>query len=76
MRFNYYGDKNKPCIIMLAGSFCPGECMEYIYSKLCDDFYIIVPTYNGHYENSGDFTARQNEAAEIKQCLIEKIFLM
>ena len=72
MRFNYYGDKNKPCIIMLAGSFCPGECMEYIYSKLCDDFYIIVPTYNGHYENSGDFTARQNEAAEVKQCLIEK----
>lgn len=56
---------------MLPGSFSPGACLEYIYSKLYHDFYIIVPTYNGHYEGSGDFTTRQNEAAEIVQCLID-----
>lgn len=71
MRFDYYGDKNNPCIVMLSGSFCPGECMEYIYSKLYRNFYIIVPTYNGHYEGSGDFTTRQKEAEEIVQCLLD-----
>ncbi len=71
MRFDYYGDKTNPCIIMLSGSFFPGNCMEYIYTKLCNDFYIIVPTYNDHYEGSGEFTTRQNEAAEIIQCLID-----
>lgn len=71
MRFDYYGSKTNPCMIMLSGSFCPGKCMEYIYTKLYNDFYIIVPTYNGHYEGSGEFTTRQNEAAEIIQCLID-----
>ena len=71
MRFDYYGDKTNPCIIMLSGSFCPGNCMEYIYMELCNDFYIIVPTYNGHYKGGGEFTTRQNEAAEIIQCLID-----
>lgn len=70
MRFDYYGDKTNPCMIMLSGSFCPGKCMEYIYTKLYNDFYIIVPTYNGHYEGGGEFTTRQNEATEIIQYLI------
>lgn len=32
---------------------------------------LIVPTYNGHYDGGGDFTTRQNGAAEIIQCLID-----
>lgn len=49
-------------MIMLAGSFCPAESMKNIYEILQNDFYIIAPTYNGHYENSPDFTTRRNEA--------------
>lgn len=74
MKFDCFGEKSNPCIVMLAGSFCPGACMEYLYTTLCSDFYIIVPTYNGHYEGGRDFTTRQNEAAEIKQYLIRSGF--
>ena len=71
MKFDCYGNKTNPCVIMLSGSFCPGNCMEYIYKRICDDLYIIVPTYNGHYEGSREFTTRQNEAAEIVRYLID-----
>ena len=38
--------------------------MEYLYEKLKDDYCLILPEYNGHYENS-TFTTRQNEAKEV-----------
>ncbi len=71
MIFNTFGDSKNPPIIMLPGSFCPAKSMEGIYSALCDKSFIIAPDYNGHYENSSDFTTRQNEACEIKNFIIE-----
>lgn len=69
MIFNTFGNSEKPVVIMLAGSFCPPESMENIYSVLKDSYYIIAPDYNGQYEGSKDFTTRREEAAEIKQYL-------
>lgn len=71
MRFNTYGNIENPVIIMLSGSFCPGKSMENIYERLKENFYIIVPDYNGHYENGGSFTTRYNEAKEIKEYVIQ-----
>ena len=71
MKFNEFGNKEKPVIIMLSGSFVPGESMKNIYDILKKDFFIIVPDYNGHYENSGTFTTRYNEAEEVKKFLID-----
>lgn len=65
MKFNVMGEKGNPVVVMLTGSFCPGECLEYIYSRM-QDYYIIVPTYNGHYKDAKDFTTRENEAKEIR----------
>ncbi len=80
MRFNTFGNKGDPTIIMLSGSFVPGKSMENIYEILKENFYIIVPDYNGHYENSGTFTTRYNEAEEIKKyavsCGINNIALI
>lgn len=79
MRFKVLGEKDAPVIVMLTGSFCPGECLEYIYSRMTN-YYRIVPTYNGHYEDSKDFTTRENEAAEIREYLhalgIEHIYMI
>lgn len=72
MKFNVFGDRRNPVIVMLTGSFCPSESMENLYTMLCNDFFVIAPTYNGHYEGSKDFTTRQNEAAEIRQYLKEQ----
>lgn len=69
MKFDVIGNRNDPVVIMLTGSFCPGECLEYLYSKL-DGKYIIVPTYNGHYAGSKEFTTRALEAKEIKEYLV------
>jgi len=50
MKFREIGDRNNPVIIMLAGSFCPASCLEYLYKELKKDYYIIAPTYNGQDE--------------------------
>lgn len=74
MKFDVYGNKDNPVIVMLPGSFCPGEALEYLYTELCKDYYVIVTTYNGAYKDSKDFTTRQNEAKEITDFIInEKI---
>ena len=70
MKFKILGEKGNPVIVMLTGSFCPGECLDYIYSRM-KDYYIIIPTYNGHYKDSKDFTTRENEAREIREYLCE-----
>ena len=68
MQFKVLGEKGNPVVVMLTGSFCPGECLDYIYSGM-NNYYIIVPTYNGHYKDSNDFTSRENEARQIKEYL-------
>lgn len=68
MQFKVLGEKGNPVVVMLTGSFCPGECLDYLYSRM-KNYYIIVPTYNGHYKDSKDFTTRENEAREIREYL-------
>ncbi|MBE5866725.1 MAG: alpha/beta hydrolase [Lachnospiraceae bacterium] len=79
MKFNRLANEGNPIVVMLTGSFWPEECLDYIYSRT-KDYYIIVPTYNGHYKDSKDFTTRQNEASEIKKYLqqlgIERIHMI
>lgn len=64
MKFQTLGNPNSPLIIMLTGSFCPSSGLKYLYEKLKDDYCLILPEYNGHYENS-TFTTRQNDAKEV-----------
>lgn len=64
------GDSRKPVIIMLPGSFCQSASLKYLYERLTADYYVILPEYNGHYENS-TFTTRQNEAKEVKEYILK-----
>ena len=68
MKFQTVGEIGNPVIIMLPGSFCPSTGLKYLYERLEDTYRIILPEYNGHYENS-TFTTRQNEAAEVTEYL-------
>lgn len=63
MKFYTYGERSKPIIVMLGGSFCPACSMAYLYEELARDYCVIVPEYNGHYEGT-TFTTRQGEARE------------
>ena len=71
MRFFEYGNSEKPLIVMLTGSFCPANALDYLYIPLSASNYIVVPEYSGHYEGSGSFTTRQNEAALVAKHLTE-----
>ena len=71
MRFNTYGSSRNPIILMLTSSFCSAESLSYLYEELNNDYFIIVPEYNGHYEGSKDFTSSQKEAKEIVAFLKE-----
>lgn len=68
MKFQTVGELETPVIVMLSGSFCPSKGLKYVYEKLEDTYRIILPEYNGHYENS-TFTTRQTEAAEVIEYL-------
>ncbi|MBQ8150732.1 MAG: alpha/beta hydrolase [Clostridia bacterium] len=71
MKFQVFGNPDKPAVIMLPGSFCPASAMAYLYEELLEEACIIAPDYNGHYEGSPDFTTRQQEAGEILNFLQE-----
>ena len=60
MKFQTVGEIGNPVIVMLPGSFCPSKGLKYVYEKLQDAYRIILPEYNGHYENS-TFTTTQKK---------------
>lgn len=72
MKFDVFGKSENPVIVMLAGSFCAGEGLKYVYSQLCGDYCVIAPTYNGVHKGSCDFTTRQNEAKEIADFIVNE----
>ena len=68
MLVNTMGKADNKKIIMLPGSFCSSKSMAGLYNILKDDYYIILPEYSGHYENS-TFTTRKQEASYIAEYL-------
>ena len=65
MIFETVGNKEKPVILMLNGSFSTGAGLLHIAEMISDEFYIILPTYDGHHENGGSFTTRDDQAGKI-----------
>ncbi len=80
MIFERVGEKNKPVIIMINGSFCTGKGLLPLAQKLSNRYQVILPTYDGHHENGGIFTTRQDQANKIIEYLkkenIKKIKLI
>lgn len=80
MKFETVGDIRSPAVIMLNGSFTTGQGLREIAERLSDTFYVILPTYDGHYEQGGEFTTREDQAAQLlRYCAdnaIEEIALL
>lgn len=71
MKLHLFGKADAPLIVMLPGSFCPGETMAYLYTLLQTEYRICTVTYNGHHQGGKPFTTRQQEAGEIAEGLKE-----
>lgn len=65
MIFETRGDKKNPAILMLNGSFSTGEGLIHIAEMISDEFYVILPIYDGHHKDGGIFTTRDDQASKI-----------
>ena len=65
MIFETRGDKKNPAILMLNGSFSTGEGLIHIAEMISDEFYVILPIYDGHHKDSAIFTTRDDQASKI-----------
>lgn len=71
MLFETIGNKDNPVVLMLNGSFSTGKGLSGIADKIADSYYVILPTYDGHHENGGIFTTREDQAKKIIDYLTE-----
>lgn len=51
MRITTYGDKKNEKILLLHPMFTSANFFDFMIDKL-KNYYLIIPTYSGHYENS------------------------
>ena len=65
------GDKGKPAILMIPGMFCTYEMPGIIAEYLKDDYYIILPTLDGHHKEEPVYHSKQEDAAKIISWLHE-----
>ena len=73
MKIITYGDKQKDKILLLHPMFTSAEFFDFVISKLSKDYYLIIPTYSGHYENS-TYVSMENEEKYIDNFLKENNF--
>jgi len=65
MIFDCVGDKTKPVAVLLNGSFTSGKTLVPIAESISDMYYCIVPTYDGHHKDGGEFTTREAQVQKI-----------
>lgn len=72
MKFDILGKKENPAILMIHGMFCNSDSVKYFAKYLQEDYFIIIPTLNGHYIGANHYVSKENEAKEILCYLHEK----
>lgn len=71
MKVKTLGNKDNPAILMIPGMFCTSDLPEAVAKYLQDDFYMILPTLDGHHKEEPVFYSKQDDGREILQWLYE-----
>lgn len=74
MRFQTFGDKNNKAVLLIHTLFTSADFFAPIMPLLANDYYVIVPTLSGHYENS-TFISTDDEIRQIKEFLSENYIM-
>lgn len=69
MKITTYGEKENEKILLLHPMFTSAKYFDFAIDKL-KDYYLIVPTYRGHYENS-NYISMEDEEKELDEFLKE-----
>ena len=80
MKINTLGDKNNSAVVLIPGMFCDDTSVLPFAKYLQDSFYVILPTLDGHYKNSENYTDVHDQARKLIKKLhemdIKKIALL
>lgn len=63
MKINTYGNRENEAILLLHPMFTSADFFDFVIDKLSKDYYLIIPTYSGHYENSTYISMQEEENA-------------
>ena len=70
MRFQTFGDKSNKAVLLIHTLFTNADFLAPVTELLASNYYVIVPTLSGHYENSM-FISTVDEIEQIKEFLSE-----
>lgn len=72
MTFETLGDKSNPAALLIHGMMCSSnECMPF-GKELANEYYVIMPTLDGHGHDGTDLLTVDKEAEKIIAFLIEQ----
>ena len=71
MKIKLIGNRENPAIVLIHGIFCNYESVMHFAEYLQNDYFLILPTLDGHYPDSKDFTTAAKQA-RILTVAIEK----
>ena len=70
MKIVTYGNKEKEKILLLHPMFTNANFFDFVIDRLSNKYYLIIPTYSGHYENSY-YISMEDEEKTIDEFLKE-----
>ncbi|MDE7070729.1 MAG: alpha/beta hydrolase [Clostridia bacterium] len=70
MRVQTFGNKNNKAVLLIHTLFTSADFFAPIIQLLANDYFVIVPTLSGHYENS-TYVSTVDEIRQIKEFLAE-----
>lgn len=65
MKFETLGQKGKPTVVCIHGMFADANAIKPFAEFLADEYYVVLPTLNGHCMMSADFHNPIEEAQQI-----------
>lgn len=68
MKFQTFGNKDNKAILLIHTLYTSADFFAPITQLLANDYFVIVPTLSGHYENS-TFVSTADEIRQIKEFL-------
>ena len=80
MKVKTLGKDTSPVILCIPGMFCDYTSVLPFAEHLAEDFYVLIPTLDGHYEGSPDYSDADKQAgkllSKLKKMKIQRIVLL
>ncbi|MDE7095594.1 MAG: alpha/beta hydrolase, partial [Anaeroplasmataceae bacterium] len=70
MKIDTYGNKDNEKILLLHPMFTNAHFFDFVIDRLSEQYFLIIPTYSGHYENT-NYESMEAEEKAINEFLKE-----